>query len=246
MKAYLQYLKDTSNNNYLGINVTYDIVLPFLDKLKDIIGDEFDIYINNQKTRDRGKNHITVINVMEYNNLVKSIGMDSFINSLDTVFNYEVDDIKLMGIGTASKNGNSTYFIVVKSEKLDDIRSKYNLPSHDFHITLGFKWKDVFGVRKNEVMEENDNFLKLLKKEYYNKNENFDFIKDVENYEFDKSYNIIPIKIENNSARFRVGLDDYFSVSIIGGVLRISAKWQSNEDLKSIPDTIVSRIFKDV
>jgi hypothetical protein len=79
--------------------------------------------------------------------------MDKFINSLESIFHYEIDDLYMRGIGTATKNTNTTYFIVCNSDKLDAIRKRFNLPEHDFHITLGFNLKDVFGVRKNEVIK---------------------------------------------------------------------------------------------
>jgi hypothetical protein len=169
MTYYLNYLKDTIGNNYLGINIYLEIAQPFLNELKEIIGEEdFKIYTDNQKKRDHGHYHITVINVMDYNKLSKEEGVDKFVNSLEPIFKYEIDDLRLMGIGTATKNENRAYFVVCESDKLDAIRTRYNLPKQDFHITLGFKWKDVFGVPKKELISKKDKFLKLLEIEHYN------------------------------------------------------------------------------
>jgi hypothetical protein len=96
---------------------------------------------------------MTVINVMDYNRLSKDMGVDKFINSLELVFDYEIDDLEMLGIGTATKDTNTAYFIVCKSDKLDAIRTRYELPKHDFHVTLGFDAKDVFGVPKNKVID---------------------------------------------------------------------------------------------
>ena len=150
----IEYLKDTLGSNYLGISINPIEIEPYLEKLKAILGDQYEIYTNNQKNRDLGKYHITVINVMDYNKLSAQIGIDKFINSLEPVFDFEIDDVKMMGVGKAEKSGNTAYFIVIKSDKLNAVREKYELPEHDFHITLGFKHKDVFGVRKNEVIKE--------------------------------------------------------------------------------------------
>jgi len=90
---------------------------------------------------------------MDYNRLSKQIGVDKFINSLEPIFHYEIDDLEIKGIGTATKETNTAYFIVCESEKLSAIRSRFELPEHDFHVTLGFNPKDVFGVRKNEVIK---------------------------------------------------------------------------------------------
>lgn len=156
MTFHLQYLKDVIGNNYIGISVPYDIIQPYLHSLKSILSDNFDIYTQNQRNRDSNKHHITVINVADYNRLSKEMGIDKFINSLELIFDYEIDDLEMPGIGTAEKNGNRTFFVVCKSEKLNAIRQRYNLPEFDFHITLGFKDKDVFGVRKDEIIK---NFL---------------------------------------------------------------------------------------
>jgi hypothetical protein len=78
---------------------------------------------------------------------------DKFINSLEPIFKYEIDDLEMLGIGTASKGDNTTYFIVCNSDKLDAVRTRCELPKFDFHVTLGFNLKDVFSVRKNEVIK---------------------------------------------------------------------------------------------
>jgi hypothetical protein len=149
-----------------------------LEKLKAILGEQYEIYTGNQKNRDLGKYHITVINVMDYNSLINRLGIDTFVNSLEAVFDFEIDDVKLIGIGKAEKAGNTAYFVVIRSEKLDAIRNKYELPEQDFHITIGFKYKDVFGVRKNEVIKDTDGFLDILSHIYFKNHESFDFIKE--------------------------------------------------------------------
>lgn len=242
----LEYLKDIANNNYLGVNIYVDNVSPFLNNLKNILGDRYESYIRNQQNRDHGHYHITVINVMEYNKLSKEIGMDKFINSLESAFDYEFDDVQFLGIGTAEKAGNRAYFIVVKSDKLQEVRRKYNLPDQDFHITIGFLHKDVFGVRKNEILKENDPFLKLLKDLYYNNHETFEFVKEISNFEGDVEKDIEPIKIDNTNAIFRNGNNDYFSISLLDGELKVVAEWQDTENKPIISNTLISKKFKDI
>lgn len=154
MTYYITYLKDTIGNNYLGIKVPNDVVDPFLDDLKEFLGDDFDTYTRNQQDRDHGNYHITVINTMDYNRLAKEVGVENFINSLETVLNYEIDDLEMLGVGTATKGDNTTYFIVCNSDKLDAVRTRFGLGNQDFHVTLGFKDKDVFGVPKNKIIEK--------------------------------------------------------------------------------------------
>jgi hypothetical protein len=152
MKKYINYLKDVIGNNYLGIKFTTEEVKLFLDKLKDEMGDEYDTLTTNQQNRDKGY-HMSLLPVAEYNKISKDVGMSNFVNSLDKIFNYEVDDLELKGIGTGfdKKRGNNTYFIVCSSDKLDALRARYNLSRKDLHITIGFNKKDVFGVDKSIV-----------------------------------------------------------------------------------------------
>jgi hypothetical protein len=152
MVYYLTYLKDNIGQNYLGLKIPNEIVDPYLEELKNHLGGNFDTYTENQQKRDNGHYHITVINVADYMRLCKG-GMDNFINSLEPIFHYEIDDLIMKGIGMATKADNNAYFIVCESDKLGAIRTRFDLPPHDFHITLGFDPKDVFGVRKNEVMK---------------------------------------------------------------------------------------------
>jgi len=242
----LEYLKDTVGNNYIGVNIYVDFVQSYLERLKNIIGDEYGVYIKNQQNRDHGHYHITVINVMEYNKLSKDLGMDKFINSLEVAFDFDFDDLQFLGIGSAEKAGNKAYFIVVRSEKLQEVRKRYGLPEQDFHVTLGFKWKDVFGVRKNEVIKENEPFFKLLRDLYYKNHETFEFVKEVENFDGDPEKDIEPIEIRDTTATFRNGDNDYFSISLIGDSLRVVAQWQDTQKRPILSNTLISKKFKDI
>lgn len=245
MIYYLGYLKDTIGYNYVGVNIYGDIVQPFIDKMSNYVDDPEE-YTINQINRDHGKNHITVINVSDYNKLSKEMGIDKFINSLESDFEYPIDDLKFMGLGSAERGSNKAFFIVVRSEKLKAIRDKYNLCEQDFHITIGFKWKDVFGVRKNEVLPETEPFLKLLKDEYYNNNESFEFIKEIENFDGDEDSDVEAIKIDKTSATFRIGKNRYYTVAFIGDNLRISAQWEDNEEKPHMANTLINRKLKNV
>ena len=153
MIYYITHLKDVLGNNYLGIDIPKHVIEPFLNELKDIVGDDYDEFVKLKEDRDGANYHITVINVMDYNKLSKEMGVDKFVNSLDPIFKYPVDDLRLLGIGRAQRNENIAFFTVCQSDKLEAIRNRFELADHDFHITLGFKYKDVFGVRKNEIFK---------------------------------------------------------------------------------------------
>jgi hypothetical protein len=154
MKHYVEHVKDAIGQNYLGIKIDKLEVLPLLDKLRSILGkEEYDLYTGNQQTRDHGAYHMTVINAMDYGRLTKSMGMDKFVAALQPIFEYEIDDLEMLGVGKAESKGNAAYFVVCQSDKLVALRDRFELPKHDFHITLGFDKKDVFGVPKNEIIK---------------------------------------------------------------------------------------------
>jgi hypothetical protein len=241
MIYYLQYLKDSIGNNYIGIQMPNGTVEPFLNELKEIIGeDDYNKFTENQIKRDSGHYHITVINVMEYNALSKSMGIDKFVNSLEPIFKYEIDDLKMMGVGTAAKNENRAYFIVCQSDKLEAIRDRYELPKQDFHITLAFKFKDIFGVRKNEVLEKDSKFLKLLSIEYY-KNDNWNFIKQIENFNLSKDDELIPVVIYDNRIKFKCG--SYFTeIGLLDDErFWVIAQYPLDKELPRLSETEISK-----
>jgi len=242
MTYYITHIKDITGSNYLGIKIDQSTIQKFLDELKDHLGDEYDKYITNQQNRDRGSHHITVVNVMDYNKLSKESGISNFVNSLDKVFKFPIDDLKMMGVGTAKRNENTTYFVVCKSEKLEAVRRRYELPDHDFHITLGFSHKDVFGVRKNEVMKKKSDILKLLRNEYL-KRENFQFLRNIENWDDDPNLEIIPIELKENIFKILVG-ENTIGIGIVDGSLRVVWK-QKSENESRIPTTELIKIFKN-
>ncbi len=244
MTYYLTYIKDTIGNNYLGINIPNGVIEPFLKELKDLIGEsDYEEFTSYQQKRDNGSYHMTVINVMDYNRLSKEIGVDKFINSLEPIFKYELDDIRMMGLGTAERNGNRAYFVVCESDKLDAIRKRYNLPKHDFHITLGFRHKDVFGVPKNQVIKKKDKFLKLLEIEFY-KNENWNFIRKIGNFDLDPKLELIPIQISETNIKIMCG-DEYIHIGYLedGEKFWIMSRYNVEEKLPRLPITEINKIF---
>ena len=247
MTTNIQYIQDTLGNNYLGIKVPNTIVDVYLDQLKTILSKEdFEIYTSNQQKRDRSQFHITVINVIDYNRLSKEMGIDKFVNSLEPVFDFEIDDLKLLGIGRSQRNENTAFYVVCQSDKLDTIRDSYGLSKHDFHITLGFKWKDVHGVRKNELFKINSQFIKTLKEEFYKK-ENFNFVKNISNYDLSPDSDIVPISITDNHLKVCCG-DWIMDIGLLekDSKLFIFTKYKKTSDVLRLPLTEVSRILNQI
>ena len=132
------------------------------------------------------------------------------------------------------------------TSKLQEFRRKYGIPEQDFHVTLGFKWKDVFGVRKNVVLKEKEPFLKLLRDLYYKNHETFEFVKEIVNFDGDPEMDIEPIEILDTTATFRNGQNDYFSISLLDNGLRVVAEWQDTEKRPILANTLISKKFKDI
>ena len=242
MVYYITHIRDVLGNNYLGLDIPVSVVQPYLNELKDILGeDDYAKFTENQIKRDGGHYHITVINVMDYNRLSKQMGIDKFVNSLDPIFKYPIDDLRMLGVGRAQKNENTAFFIVCDSAKLEAIRIRYELQKQDFHVTLGFNWKDVFGVRKNELFKKESKFIQLLRSEFY-KNQNWNFIKKISNYELDPKAEIIPVKL--TETQLKVKCEGYYldiGYQEEGECLRIYTKYSVDENLPRLSETEIAK-----
>lgn len=244
MIYYITHIRDVLGNNYLGIDIPINIIQPFLNELRDILGDEdYNKFTEQQIKRDGGHYHITITNVIDYNRLSKNLGIDNFVNSLDPILKYPIDDLKLLGIGRSQKNENIAFYIVCQSDKLDAVRDRFNLPKQDFHITLGFLWKDIFGIRKNEIFKKESKFIQLLRQEFY-KNEDFNFIRKIVNYELNPKAEIIPVKLTETT--IKVKCEGYYldiGYSEEGECLRIYTKYSIEDELPRLSETEIAKIL---
>lgn len=181
MKTKLSIIKDVLGNNYLSVKVNPSIVKPFLDELSMHIDNPeyFDTLIHNQQTRDNHYYHITVMSVMEWNKCQEVYGLSMFTEKINHILSDVVVDIELLGIGEASKDYNKAYFVVVKSDDIQDVRRAFGLSDKDLHITIGFDRKDVFGVPKNVVLPKQSLLERYVKK--HNISGDYSFIFDVKN-----------------------------------------------------------------
>lgn len=153
------YIKDILGNNYLGIKFNEGQIKPFLDDLRELVDNEnqYDTLVGNQQRRDHTDgehtHHCTVLSVMEYNKLMNSMGSE-FQKRIGLIQSLDIQDLTFVGVGKAERAGNTSYYIVIDSPTLDEVRSSLKLEPKDFHITIGFDKKDVFGVRKNQVLKK--------------------------------------------------------------------------------------------
>lgn len=158
IKGNLTIIQDSKGSDYLAIDVEPNICNYYNDFL---INKGFTEEVSLKLRRDNGHYHITIINVMQWGSLKKKGLIDEILlnyNNKEYIFNS-------FGIGHAEKDNNNSYFIILENLQLQKMREHYSLPIHDFHITLAFKEKDVFGVPKNKdsCLFTNNDILKKNK-----------------------------------------------------------------------------------
>jgi hypothetical protein len=148
-----QIITDFIGQPYLTVVFQPDDIKPFLKLFHNIVPDFRGLIMNsNLLKRNHGIYHMTILTVPEYRKALGIYGPHNW-------FNITIDDIQLLGIGKATKSLNDeTYYIVAESKTLNNFRTSLNylkksliVEPKDFHITLGFDIKDIFGVRKNNV-----------------------------------------------------------------------------------------------
>jgi hypothetical protein len=247
MIHYLTHVKDVIGQNYIGMKFHKNQIQNFLNDLKEHLGDDYDEFVGNQQKRDSDGHHMTVINVPDYNRLTKDVGMEKFTTEVSKLFTYPIDDLKLMGVGTGTNGINTTYFIVAKSDKLDAIRKRYELNPHDFHITIGFKHKDVFGVQKNTVMKKKSKFIDIFKQKFMER-ENFHFLKQINNWDENPDKDIIPISLFDDGIVVKVD-DTLIKIGLIdtgqGEVMWITNRYPDEKKSKRLPLTEIIRFLQE-
>lgn len=247
MIFYPEWIKDSVGNNYIAINVWQNLVWPYLKVLREIVDTQadYDKLIQNQKSRDGNKYHITVFSVAEVDQLIKKYGFEDSTKIFDEVNKLKLDDVKLQGIGKAEKAGSIAYFIIASSMTLNYIREKYGLSPKDLHVTLGFNPKDVHGVSKNVPIKEISGFLKLFKNLFYS-DPSLEDLKLIKNFDLD--YDIEPIELTETNIKVRCG--EYYV--LIGSLeyepkLWVMAQWPiagSELDKQPLTQTDITKFIK--
>jgi len=244
MIAKIEFIRDIIGANYIGVNIYNDAVIPFLEKMKTFVGDSYDEYVKNQQDRDLNHYHCTIFNVAELNQLLtKDLNNTNILNQIMT--QYQADDFKMLGIGSAQKNENKAYFVVCSSEQLQAIRRRFGFKDKDLHITIGFKWKDVHGITKTKILADKEPFLEELGKYYFDFDESFNFLKELDGYDYDLAKDLFPTKIKPTYAEFRIGNEygtaDYITIALIANKLTIACKWQNADEIPYLANTLVLR-----
>lgn len=240
----LEYIKDVLGNNYIGIKFDTQLVQPFLNEMKLHLSEsDFNEYCKLQSNRDNGHYHMTVMNVMEYNDIIKKYGPDKVSSAFEK---WESVDFhpKLMGIGSVSNNSNRAFFIVVDCESLNILREAWGLDKKDLHITLGFKWKDVHGLPKNIILERPNPFLNVIKQEWL-VNENWNFLRKIGNFP-PTSDDIIPYSLDNSCLKIAIG-DQRIQINYLedNNKLWVMAIWTDKGEVTPLSTNEIMKILKN-
>ena len=246
MRHYLEILKDREGNNYLGMRFSPEEVQPFINQMQDLLGEQFQEYLDYKNKQDQIGFVLKLLTVSEFNNCSLTMGFDKFTNFLNHLCKVEIDDLKLIGLGSAEKLDNKCFFVIVKSELLNETLVGLGSNEKDLHITLGFKYKDVLGVKKDELIKSKDSFLKKLKLSYTKEGDSFEFIKGLPSFDLNFFKQIEPIKINETSAIFRCGDNDYLQISLVDDRITITGKWQETDKLPILSNTLIERKFKQI
>ncbi|MCP4987163.1 MAG: hypothetical protein GY928_14280 [Colwellia sp.] len=137
LRIKLVHLQDSQGLKYVGGLIEAKNLTLYLAQMKNLTKTNFANYRTNQAKRDHGEYHMTLINPYEYQEIKQSK-----VNIGDTL------TITLKGLGRVAKKNKETYFVVVQSSEAQLHRQQLGLADKDFHITLGFKPVDVYGVSK--------------------------------------------------------------------------------------------------
>jgi len=129
-------LTDNSGLTYIGGKVSSADLAPYLSQMKEILGDDFALYRQNQSARDHHTFHMTLINPYEYQSLTKDVTLGASLS------------VSLRGLARVNVKDKTTYFVVAQSSQATLFRQSLALNNKDFHVTLGFNPTDIYGVNK--------------------------------------------------------------------------------------------------
>ena len=237
----IEWLKDILGNNYIGVNILNDRVYKYIEQLKDYEKD-YDKFIDNQKLRDNNNYHITLVSLIEINQVNKSKGIDYLTNLLQSLDDLVIDDINYIGLGESENKGSKSYFVIIKSNILNSIRHTLGLPKKDLHIPLGFNPKDVQNVPKDKLVDIKSVFIKVFKTLFLN-DENLTFIRSIKNFDKDLDGEIIPYRITNTSINVWVGGKE-LGILEIDGELRVYCQYDANKPKHLLTKTEILNYIK--
>ncbi|UXR63497.1 hypothetical protein EZJ49_10465 [Bdellovibrio bacteriovorus] len=158
--------------SYLSLELPY----PAFEKMRQEVEKSQHVSLQH-----RGEAHITVVNPMEFTKLKKKVSMNE-INALAEQMDLQKAPYHLLCVGKGSVKDDSTYYAVVESDRLFQIRKAIHIlytskggKTEDFspeqfypHVTLGFTKKDLHF--EDGVIKDASSCIYSLRPEEHKKN----------------------------------------------------------------------------
>jgi len=156
--AHVDEQRPSSYGNALALNVAYEPIVRIREIIEQRIGRKLDF---NKRWDPKGEAHVTTITPPEYAKVLRHGISIERINEIARAERIQTADLRLLGIGRGVKTIDGvveeTYFVIVDSHKLREIRhriyqeylanegdAKAFDPTWFFpHITVGYTLKDI-------------------------------------------------------------------------------------------------------
>ena len=141
-------LTDNQGQVYLGAIVSRAELSLYLVKLEELLGEDFVQYRAFQSARDHQLFHMTLISPPEYQLVDKALVEKLLAPEFNSNFSSQLN-VSLLGLGKVIHGDKEAFFVVAQSNDAQLIRQRFLLKNKDFHVTLGFKPSDIYGVKKD-------------------------------------------------------------------------------------------------
>lgn len=139
------HVKNAQGQNFLAVKMDSLELHGQITEMRSIVGKEkFEVLLENRIVEQGDTHYVTVVDATEYMALTQQIGVGRFVEALQPVLDFDIDDIRLGGV---SVDEYEVCSVVCESDKLGAVRTRFGLPAVEFraHIGIGsatFKKRD--------------------------------------------------------------------------------------------------------
>lgn len=132
------HVKNAQGQNFLVVNMDSLELHEQITEMRSIVGKEkFEVLLENRRFSQGDSHFLTIIDASEYVSLTEQIGMGRFVEELQPVLDFEIDDLEIGAV----KSVDEAYVVLCESDKLSAVRTRFSLPPRDFHAAIGISKK---------------------------------------------------------------------------------------------------------
>lgn len=140
----IEHVRNARGQNFLAVKMDTLELHEQMTEMRSLVGKEkFNMLVENSKSELGDFHYVTVIDASEYLTLTQQIGLGRFVEELQPVLDFEIDDIVLGEVVGLRSNGDETYSVVCESDKLGAVRTRFGLPMRDFCAAIGLGVKGL-------------------------------------------------------------------------------------------------------